>query len=218
MPRYQPLSLGSPTTPSTNTNTIPRSTSHSSGSRRRTVLPPALHNCLASLSQSPYIPSRSQIIGYISGTLFAVAWWVFFDGILFSATREPPVPVTVRFEDWIPGLLSTISLIIVNLIDKHMLSGDAEDSWAGGSSFASSSSVAGKARGCAFLGVSMALGALGGAAAILCLKYILPGYEGDSLYLGISIIVQNVMIFFSSMVLWFGRNSFSSDDGYDIRL
>ncbi|KNC96636.1 uncharacterized protein SPPG_07849 [Spizellomyces punctatus DAOM BR117] len=145
------------------------------------------------------LPTRMEIVGYLSGGLFAIGWWVFIDGVVFSSTRDPPLPVQIRFEDWIPGVLSTIALIIVNLINRDMLSADD-------SSF-SGTNVATKARGCAFVGVSMALGALGGALAVTSLKYILPGYKGDAFYFGICIAAQNFLIFVSSMILWFGRNS-----------
>ncbi|TPX57874.1 hypothetical protein SpCBS45565_g08136 [Spizellomyces sp. 'palustris'] len=114
---------------------------------------------------------------------FAIGWWIFIDGVVFSSTRDPPLPVQIRFEDWIPGVLSTIALII------DMLSADD-------SSF-SGTNVATKARGCAFVGVSMALGALGGALAVTSLKYILPGYKGDAFYFGICIAAQNFLIFVS---------------------
>lgn len=144
-----------------------------------------------------------EIVGYLSGALvfifaanrtafyhhsstnhhrieqFAIAWWVFIDGVTYARTRPEPLPVAIRFEDWLPGILSTVALIMcvfidrvpellsffvtlirqlpisVNLIDKDML--NADDSSFG------ASNVATKARGCAFVGVSMALGALGGA-------------------------------------------------------
>jgi Uncharacterised protein family (UPF0220) len=50
------------------------------------------------------------------------------------------------------------------------------------------SGVAWKARGCAFVGVTMALGSIGGvstnpgALAILSVKYIIPGKLGAALY------------------------------------
>ena len=91
------------------------------------------------------------------------------------------------------------------MIDRESL--NAEDDHYDGSN------VAVKARACAFFGITVALGSLGGALAILSLKYIIPGLSGDEMYLvtifnkGQAITVQNFMIFISSMILWFGRNS-----------
>ncbi|KAJ3275742.1 hypothetical protein HDV01_007209 [Terramyces sp. JEL0728] len=148
-----------------------------------------------------YLPSRKQITGYISGFLFALGWWLFIDGAVFNAYKYDPAQnmATLSFEDWLPGFLSTLALIIVNVIDREMLM--ADDSAFEGNH------VAMKARGCAFSGITMALGSVGGALAILSLKYIIPGLKGDAIYLGYCIAVQNVLIFASSMTLWFGRNS-----------
>ncbi|KAJ3012199.1 hypothetical protein HKX48_006412 [Thoreauomyces humboldtii] len=134
-------------------------------------------------------PSRTEFIGYLAGTMFAVAWWIFIDGATYAVTREKPLPIKVAFVDWIPGILSTFALIIVNLIDREMLNADGDGS---------GHSVATKARGCAFVGVSMALGALGGGYAVTILKYIRAGYTmGDPAYFGFCIAGQNTLIFMS---------------------
>ncbi|KAL2912880.1 Vacuolar protein sorting-associated protein 68 [Polyrhizophydium stewartii] len=143
-------------------------------------------------------PYKRQIVGYTAGALFTLGWWVFIDGVSFNATKVTN-GVAVGFEDWLPGIISTISLIVVNLIDQETLNAD---------DFAySGHNVACKARACAFLGVTMALGALGGSLAVLSLKFIIPGIHGDAYYIGQTIALQNFLIFISSMVLWFGRNS-----------
>ncbi|KAI8928909.1 hypothetical protein BC831DRAFT_497328 [Entophlyctis helioformis] len=163
-------------------------------------------DCGAAMSRSAarLDPVRQQLVGYVSGALFSIGWWLFIDGIAFNASRADKISVVqIGFEDWIPGIISTLALIIVNLIDRETLSAD---------DFAySGQNVACKARACAFLGVTMALGALGGALAVLSLKFIIPGVSGDAFYVGQSITLQNFLIFFSSMVLWFGRNH--SDEG-----
>lgn len=82
---------------------------------------------------------------------------------------------TLTFEDWIPGILSTFALLVVNVIDRESLTAD-DFSYDG-------TNVAVKARLCAFGGITIALGSVGGALAILTLKYIIPGFKGDALYL-----------------------------------
>ncbi|KAJ3225109.1 hypothetical protein HDU81_008145 [Chytriomyces hyalinus] len=117
----------------------------------------------------------------------------------------PSRTMAVGFEDWLPGILSTISLIIVNLIDKDSLNAD-DFSYSG-------SNVACKARACAFIGITMAMGALGGSFAILALKYLMPGLSGEDIYFGVMVTLQNIFIFVGSMTLWFGRNTGNSS-GY----
>jgi ABC-type methionine transport system permease subunit len=87
------------------------------------------------------------------------------DIVTLSAQAHPPedapfdvVPVHVRFPDWIPGLCSTIGMIIVNLIDKSRLVGDE----GGGLSFGGMGGVAWKARLFLFLGFAMMAGGLAG--------------------------------------------------------
>ncbi|KAH6568909.1 hypothetical protein BASA60_008429 [Batrachochytrium salamandrivorans] len=121
-----------------------------------------------------------QAVGYIAGALFAIGWWLFIDGMAFNGSVAGKMP-------------------FVNLIDRETLNADDFEY--------SGPSTACKARACAFLGVTMALGSLGGALAVLSLKFIIPGISGDAFYLGQAITLQNFLIFLSSMILWFGRNS-----------
>ncbi|KAI9005635.1 hypothetical protein DFJ74DRAFT_691586 [Hyaloraphidium curvatum] len=145
-----------------------------------------------------HLPIKA-VVGYTAGALFTLGWWAFIDSVIYSGSHDPPLPVAIKFEDWVPGLLSTVSLIMVNLIDKTAL--NATEFTHDGSY------VAFKARLWAFLGVTMALGALGGSLAIMSLKYIIPGYTGEDAYGGFMIVAQNVLIFAGSMLFWFGRNS-----------
>ncbi|KAJ3074952.1 hypothetical protein HDU98_009727 [Podochytrium sp. JEL0797] len=151
-----------------------------------------------------FFPNRTKAVGYVSGFLFAMAWWLFIDGLVFASTHNSDEMPAAKFEDWVPGILSTLSLIIVNLIDKDSLGAD-DFSYSG-------DNVACKARACAFIGITMAMGALGGSFAILALKYLIPGLGGEDIYLGVMIALQNILIFVGSMTLWFGRNS--GQDGY----
>lgn len=82
---------------------------------------------------------------------FAIGWWAFIDAVIFSRLHD--LPVEIKFEDWVPGLLSTLSLVMVNLIDKSAL--NATEFTHDGSY------VAFKARLWAFLGVTMALVGVG---------------------------------------------------------
>ncbi len=171
------------------------------GRRSRTISPfycpciPVLFSTSRFISS---LPNKAEIVGYLSGILFSIGWWTFIDGIVYTSTKETPVPI--RFEDFIPGILSTIALIMVNLIDRDAL--NADDFTFSGDHIAS------KARAFAFVGVTVALGSIGGACALLVFKYIIPGYTADDqVYFGETILVQNILIFLSSMILWFGRNT-----------
>lgn len=151
--------------------------------------------CLPSFSTDFVLPDRKMLTGYISGLLFAASWWLLIDAAVLNSVRKLDLDPII----WLPGILSTVSLIIVNLIDRQSLSGD-DNSY-------DSANVGVKARAIAFVGLTVGLGSIGGALAILSLKFIIPGLEGAAMYLGIAVSVQSFLIFFSSMSFWFGRNS-----------
>lgn len=62
---------------------------------------------------------------------FAFAHWLFLDAAILSSHYHPPAdapydsaPVHVSFVDWIPGILSVLGYLIVNLIDKDRIKGE----------------------------------------------------------------------------------------------
>jgi len=143
-------------------------------------------------------PSRSVVVGYTSGILFTIGWWFFFDALIYSKYNNFEVQIGIW--DWIPGIISTLALIIINLINQEALRGDGDyDEYSQ------------NAKLCAFIGVSLALAALGSSLTIFIMEYVIPGVEGVVKYCGGAIVIQNFLIFISSMIFWFGRNSEDND-------
>lgn len=70
-----------------------------------TSLKPLLASCLPSVKMS-----RTQVAGYTSGALFTLGHWLFIDGI--AILYATPSSIQVGFEDFVPGILGTISLIM----------------------------------------------------------------------------------------------------------
>lgn len=145
-------------------------------------------------------PSRSIVVGYLSGILFTVGWWLFFDALIYSKYNK--LEVQIGIWDWIPGLLSTLALIIINLINQEALRG--EDDY--GDEYMPNAKL------CAFIGVSIALAALGSSLTIFIMEYVIPQLQGPVKFCGGEIVLQNVLIFISAMIFWFGRNSEENDD------
>lgn len=82
-------------------------------------------------------------------------------------------PVHISFADWVPGLLATLGMIVVNLIDKSVL---AEAGGFGGFSSGASwggDSIQWRARLFLFVGFALLAGGLAGSITVLTIKYII---------------------------------------------
>ncbi|KAJ2005174.1 Vacuolar protein sorting-associated protein 68 [Coemansia thaxteri] len=160
----------------------------------------------------PRIPSawREQIrdLGtYVAGALFTLGWWVFIDGLVMSRTSN--ASVKFGFEDWIPGILCTLGMVITNSIDLTLLRDD-------GFGY-SGSGLAGKAKLTLFIGIALLAGGVAGSIAILTIKYIVPQVDASVLYIGFTNVVQSVCLLLASIVLWFVHNS-EQDNNYNFVL
>ncbi|KAJ2705752.1 Vacuolar protein sorting-associated protein 68 [Coemansia spiralis] len=151
----------------------------------------------------PRLPSawREQLHDggtYISGALFTLGWWFFIDGLVLARTSAD-YPVKFGFEDWIPGILCTLGMVITNSIDLSLL---REDSFGYGGS-----SLAGKAKLTLFIGIALLAGGLAGSITILTIKYIVPQVDASVLYIGFSNVIQTSAILLASIALWLVHNS-----------
>lgn len=198
---------------------------HSYDPRRVCLLPiPALPRFLRSNKRSAGI--------YASGALFSIAWWIFFDAVILSAVRSraPNLPpdeggpppgegsggdnnggdwvapaVSVTFSDWIPGLLATLGMIVVNLIDKSILAeagGFGGMSFGGGGGgFGGGDGVQWRARLFLFVGFALLAGGLAGSVTLLTIKYIIPDLPSGYEYYGLASVVSCLISSFFSCLL-----------------
>ncbi|KAI7821298.1 hypothetical protein BX661DRAFT_165796 [Kickxella alabastrina] len=153
--------------------------------------------------QLPRIPSawreRLRDFGtYASGALFTIGWWFFIDGLILS--RAESSSVTFGFEDWIPGILCTLGMIVTNSIDLSLLRDDSFG-YGGGSS------LAGKAKLTLFIGIALLAGGVAGSLTILVIKYIVPQVDSATMYVGATGVLQAFGVLLASVVLWFVHNS-----------
>lgn len=164
--------------------------------------------CLLPMPPMPrWLRSNKRSFGiYASGALFSLAWWVFFDALLLSSIRakEPPQtgdgsdppwiapPVKMTFADWVPGLLATFGMIVVNLIDKNVLAeaggfgSVTSGNWGG-------DSIQWRARLFLFVGFSLLAGGLAGSVTILTIKYLITNLPDGFEYYGFAIVVSRPM-------------------------
>ncbi|KAJ1949003.1 Vacuolar protein sorting-associated protein 68 [Linderina macrospora] len=145
---------------------------------------------------------------YASGALFTLGWWFFIDGLVTARTTTD-FPVSFGFEDWIPGILCTLGMVITNSIDLALL---RDDGFGYGSS-----GLAGKAKLTLFIGIALLAGGVAGSIAILAIKYIVPQVDGSVMYIGFTNVIQTVSVLLASIVLWFVHNS-EADNQYNFVL
>ncbi|KAJ1679347.1 Vacuolar protein sorting-associated protein 68 [Spiromyces aspiralis] len=139
---------------------------------------------------------------YVSGALFTLGWWFFIDGLVSAKTHEN-FGANLGFEDWLPGLISTFGMIIVNSIDLSLL--NQED----GFGYEDSNSSV-KAKATLFFGIALVAGGLAGSFAILVIKYTMAHLDPLSVYTGVSNVLQTICITVSTLVLLFVHNYESS--------
>ncbi|KDQ08603.1 hypothetical protein BOTBODRAFT_37756 [Botryobasidium botryosum FD-172 SS1] len=165
----------------------------------------------------PIFRKKRSLGVYVSGLLFGLAHWIFLDAAVLSAHAHPPpdapydtVPIHITFLDWIPGICSTLGLLIVNLVNKEQLIGE------GGSFGSGEGGFVWRVRLFLFFGFALMAGGLAGSVCVLVLKYIVPQFD-DYLYYGYANVAQNVLVMLSAIVLWIAQNT-HDDDEYNYQL
>ncbi|KAF8679902.1 hypothetical protein RHS04_04711 [Rhizoctonia solani] len=178
--------------------------------------------CIIPFPTLPFLKHKRALGVYTAGALFAFAHWVFLDACILSSHARPPadsphdiVPLHVTFLDWIPGICSTLGMLVVNLVNKEQLLGEG---------FASGDAYVRRARIILFVGFALMAGGLAGSvvrkkgwAVPLPAWYILAEYGEGYNYYGYANVVQNVAIMLSAVVLWLAQNS-QSEYEYNLTL
>ncbi|KAM3581114.1 Vacuolar protein sorting-associated protein 68 [Umbelopsis sp. WA50703] len=146
-----------------------------------------------------FLGEKQRAVGvYAAGAFFAIGWWAFIDAITL-ASRDPFKEVSIGFEDWISGILTTLGMLVINLIDKSSLHGETF-SYSG-------DSLVWKARLFLFVGFALIAGGLAGSVCVLILKYIVTEVPDADLYYGIGQVAQCGFIMLSTVILWIAQNT-----------
>ncbi|KAF9583929.1 hypothetical protein BGW38_008088 [Lunasporangiospora selenospora] len=163
--------------------------------------------CLLPIPRIPRLgPKARDTSIYIAGALFALGWWFFIDAVIYSKNWNYDngyKKVSVEFVDWVPGICSTIGMLVINCIDKAALRGDSFSFSSGGGG----TSVAWKARVFLFIGFAFMAGGLAGSVSILCIKYLLPGHGAPFDFWGVCNVVQNSLVMTSAAILWVAQST-----------
>lgn len=160
----------------------------------------------------PHVSSATLRAGgvYLAGALYSAAFYSMVDLALFSKHTHDPdyyhLPLTqmnVKFVDWIPFILSSLGMLVINTVEKSRLTSEAF-------SFGTSGSAAGpgewRAKLVLFLGFALLAGGLAGSIVVLVLKYIVTRHGMPTLLMGIMNVVSNVCVMASCTSLWLAQN------------
>ncbi|KAL1927866.1 hypothetical protein VTP01DRAFT_3271 [Rhizomucor pusillus] len=141
----------------------------------------------------PSANAKRKIGVYTAGVLFALGWWIFVDGLVFSL-RLPDAKTTAGFEDWAPGIVTGLGFLVVSIIDKDALRGATYDE-----------SVLWRARLFLFVGFALLAGGFAGSVSLYVVKYAMHDLEPIDAYLGITAMVQCGLLMLSTAALWISQ-------------
>ncbi|KAL1495873.1 hypothetical protein AB1Y20_014517 [Prymnesium parvum] len=123
----------------------------------------------------------------VAGVLFGVSWLLWIDGVVF-ANSEFHRGVDGTY--WIPGILQTISLAMINVIPWEAVAGD--------SAFDDGEGIG--PRIWVFASFVFAFGGLIGAVWILVQEINAPSWEQGSVDPALKGLLQNIFIFAASLI------------------
>lgn len=136
---------------------------------------------------------------YLSGALYSLAFFLVLDSALWSAHRNPS-EVHIGFVDWIPLLLGSLGMTVINIVEKSQLSmgvfagdyGSGRGSW--------------QAKVILFMGFALLSGGLAGSIVILVLRYLRLHHKMPVLGMGVENVLSAVSLMASCALLWVSQN------------
>lgn len=154
----------------------------------------SLSECLQNLGERiQWNERRNLYASVVSGSLFAIGWWMIFD----VAARYPSME-QFHHAYHVIGVIGTISMIMINMVSNSAIRGDgySEDGCLGSRG----------ARGWFFLGLVLGFTALIASCWILFQGYVIPAKPDVAQWPGVGLFLQNLFIFLSSLMFRFGRS------------
>lgn len=133
---------------------------------------------------------RNFLASVVSGSLFALGWWCVID-----AAAQYPKNEDFNHAYHVCGVIATLAMLMVNTVSNGQVRGDMYTDGCIGPY---------GARIWLFLGLMLSFGSLIGACWILFGGYVIPGVKIQ--WPGVAIFLQNMFIFFSSIIYKIGRS------------
>eukprot|EP01012_Entosiphon_sulcatum_P049668 TRINITY_DN6832_c0_g1_i1.p1 TRINITY_DN6832_c0_g1~~TRINITY_DN6832_c0_g1_i1.p1 ORF type:complete len:143 (+),score=30.16 TRINITY_DN6832_c0_g1_i1:33-431(+) len=124
-------------------------------------------------------------LSYLSGAVFATAWWFFIDGAAIKHDGS------YDFVMWLPGLFGTLSFILINFTKPSDLNQDDPLNEGSGNR--------------AKIGFFVSL-LVGFTAIIVAVWVMVDKTDMKGTFSGTSLIVQSVLLLVAGVIFWVGRN------------
>ncbi|PWW80450.1 UPF0220-domain-containing protein [Tuber magnatum] len=141
---------------------------------------------------------------YTSGALFSFGFFLLLDAAVYSK-HVSGGDVHITIVDWIPLICSILGMLTINSVHNRV---------AGDFGY-NSGSVPWEAKLVLFIGLALMAGGLAGAATVLVMKYVVPGYPWPTLGFGVAGVLGSASVMFSSLVLWVSQ---TMEDAYTYNL
>eukprot|EP01112_Ceratiomyxa_fruticulosa_P009604 TRINITY_DN2513_c0_g1_i4.p1 TRINITY_DN2513_c0_g1~~TRINITY_DN2513_c0_g1_i4.p1 ORF type:complete len:136 (-),score=10.68 TRINITY_DN2513_c0_g1_i4:24-431(-) len=126
----------------------------------------------------------NMLLCYFAGACFSTGWWIWIDAVTYSATI---LDKTITFGIWSPGFVSTIALILVNLVPRSALDRQLAWGWDSGSEVA-------RARAFLFFAFTVAFGGIISSVWIAIVNWF-TNSDAETAFPGIALILQSGFIF-----------------------
>jgi len=139
---------------------------------------------------------KETILSALSGVVFAIGWWIWIDANVYLTTVNKSDPVQIQFEYYIPAMGGTLAMIMINGVSWAQI----HDSgfWGDGP----------RARIWLLASFTIAFGSILGSLWIAIVIWFSPPKDKPqplSVYPGIAILLQNILIFAAGLLYRFGK-------------
>mmetsp|Transcript_6467 Transcript_6467/g.7396 ORF Transcript_6467/g.7396 Transcript_6467/m.7396 type:complete len:165 (+) Transcript_6467:124-618(+) len=163
-----------------------------------------MDSCCTFCDEYEFVDDRVKVrvFSSIAGVLFAFAWWLVIDAACYVDTQNDTLPVPPQL--FLPGVGSTLSFIILSLLDFEALEAD-DYSHHGGVM------VKYQAWGLLIFAILLALTCISISVYILVEIYAkgkgIGGKVPDDVYPGVAIFIQSISLLFAAISMRLGSFS-----------
>jgi len=148
---------------------------------------------------------RETIMSYLSGVIFSISWWLWIDANAYHNKIHDIVGI--NFGYWVPGIVATLALLMINAVSWTDLQGFGFGSL--------DDDVQKRARLWLFFSFTLSFGCVIAAVWIAIVHWFKRKPDAGEIFTvwpGVALILQNILILFSAILYRFSK--WPEDDAY----